>query len=210
MYVEEPFARQMNLTRTNFAFRDYFQGAVNNGAAYLGEVYISASSGASTSATAVPVMSHDGQLKGVWIGLLHLQNLDEYAKGMFEGDDDRQFVYADQHGHEVVYSNELVLSLEESGRPLAEMDVYKKAVAGESGWAIESIGGTEMFVVYHPVSAPSTTWAVFSIQPRDSLMKPIEDMRMTLYAAIAISVAAAGAALVVSTAARKEEGKSRV
>jgi hypothetical protein len=159
----------------------------------------------------VPVTSQDGQLKGVWIGLLHLQNLDEFAKGMFEGDDDLQFVYADQHGHEVVYSNELVLSLEESGRPLEEMDVYRKAVAGESGWAIESIGGTEMFVAYHPVSAPSTTWAVFSMQPRDSLMKPVEEMRMTLYAAIAISVAAAaGAAMVVATSARKEDGKGRV
>jgi hypothetical protein len=104
MYVEEPFNRQMNLTRTNFAFRDYFQGALtNNGAAYLGEVYISASSGPSTSATAVPVLSQDGKLEGVWIGLLHLQNLDGFAKEMFEGDDGRRFVYADQHGHEVVY-----------------------------------------------------------------------------------------------------------
>ena len=162
LYVEEPFNSQMNLTRTNFAFRDYFQGVLaNNGAAYLGEVYISASSGASTSATAMPVLSQDGELEGVWIGLLHLQNLDEFAKEMFESDADRRFVYADQYGHEVVYSNELVLSLEESSRPLANMDMYKRAVAGESGWVIESIGGTEMFVAYHPVRAPSATWAVF-------------------------------------------------
>ena len=46
-------------------------------------------------------------------------------------------------------------------RPLANMDMYKRAVAGESGWVIESIGGTEMFVAYHPVRAPSATWAVF-------------------------------------------------
>lgn len=188
MYVEEPFNRQMNLTRTNFAFRDYFQGALtNNGAAYLGEVYISASSGASTSATAVPVLSKDGELEGVWIGLLHLQNIDGFAKEMFEGDDNRRFVYADQHGHEVVYSNELVLSLEESDRPLADMDVYKRAVAGESGWAVESIGSTEMFVAYHPVRAPSATWAVFSMQPNELLMKPVEDLRTALYSMIAIA-----------------------
>ena len=141
-------------------------------------------------------MSKDGQLSGVWIGLLHLQNLGELAKEFGDG---QQFVYADQHGHEVVYSNKLSLSLEDSDRPLAEMEVYKKAIAGQSGWSKESIGGKEMFVAYQPVQAPSTTWAVFSIQPCDSLMKPVQDFRTTLYSVIAVvSAIAAGMGIAIA------------
>ncbi|UVS69360.1 cache domain-containing protein [Nitrososphaera viennensis] len=201
MYIEEPFYRQMNLTRTNFAFRDYFQGAVNSGSTYLGEVYISASSGASASAVAVPIAS-GGELKGLWIGLVHLQNLDRFAKDMFEGDDGRRFTYADQHGHEVVYSNEIVSALEGAGKPLADMDVYKKAISGESGVAVESIGGKEMLVAYHPVRAPGTTWAVFSIQPYESIIKPVQDLRTQVYSAIAIA-AAVGVALAIVVVAKK-------
>ena len=81
----------------------------------------------------------------------------------------------------------MVLSLEENGRPLANIDIYKRVITGESGWSVESIGGTEMFVAYHPVRAPSATWAVFSMLPNDLLMKPVEDMRTTLYSKIAIA-----------------------
>jgi hypothetical protein len=193
MYVEEPFERQMNLTRTNFAFRDYFQGAVNSSATYLGEVYISASSGSSTSAMAVPVFS-EGELKGVWIGLLRLQNLDNFANGMFEGDDGRRFVYADQHGHEVAYSNALVLSLGSGDRALADFGPYKNALAGNSGHAVETIDGKKVFVAYGSVRAPGTTWAVLSVQPHDALFKPVDDLRAALYAAIAIA-AGVGAGL---------------
>lgn len=201
VYIEEPFYRQMNLTKTNLAFRDYFKGAVASGSTYLGEVYISASSGASTTAVAVPVTAN-GELKGVLIGLVRLQNLDRFAKDMFEDDDDgRRFTFADQNGHEVVYSNKLVSSLG-AGKPLAEMDVYKKAISGESGSAIESIGGKDMLVSYHPVRAPGTTWAVFSIQPYESVMKPVQDLKAQVYSAVAIA-AAAGAALAVVMVAKK-------
>jgi hypothetical protein len=35
MYLEEPYSRQENLTRGNFAFRDYFRGALDNRDTYL-------------------------------------------------------------------------------------------------------------------------------------------------------------------------------
>lgn len=79
------------------------------------------------------------------------------------------------------------------------MDVYKKAIAGQSGVAVESIGGREMLVAYHPVRAPGTTWAVFSIQPYESVVKPVQELSMQAYSAIAIA-AAVGAALAVVVA----------
>ncbi|HKG40590.1 MAG TPA: hypothetical protein VKA98_00470, partial [Nitrososphaeraceae archaeon] len=38
MYLEEPYSNQQNLTRNNFAFRDYYRGAVSTGETYLGNV----------------------------------------------------------------------------------------------------------------------------------------------------------------------------
>ena len=74
IYMEEPYYRQQNLTRDNFAFRDYYKGAVNTGNTYLGNVIISASSGLPQAYIAVPVFSEDNKfgsnttLTGIWAG----------------------------------------------------------------------------------------------------------------------------------------------
>ena len=57
MYFEEPFSVQENLTRDNFAFRDYYKGAVSTGDTYLGNVIISASSGLPQVNMAIPLYS---------------------------------------------------------------------------------------------------------------------------------------------------------
>ena len=49
MYMEEPYSRQLNLTKTNFAFRDYYKGAVSTHNTYLGNVIIAALLWSSTS-----------------------------------------------------------------------------------------------------------------------------------------------------------------
>ena len=53
VYLEEPYSRQQNLTRNNFAFRDYYKGAISTGDTYLGNVVISAASGLPQSYIAV-------------------------------------------------------------------------------------------------------------------------------------------------------------
>ena len=45
MYMEEPYDRQLRLSRDNFAFRDYYQGAINTKQAFLGDVIVSSSTG---------------------------------------------------------------------------------------------------------------------------------------------------------------------
>ncbi|HEU5172189.1 MAG TPA: cache domain-containing protein, partial [Nitrososphaeraceae archaeon] len=55
MYFQEPYSRQENLTRDNFAFRDYYKGAVSTGNTYLGNVIISASSGLPVVLMSIPL-----------------------------------------------------------------------------------------------------------------------------------------------------------
>ena len=57
MYMEEPYSRQQNLTGNNFAFRDYYKGAISTSDTYLGNVIISAASGLPQSYIAVPLYS---------------------------------------------------------------------------------------------------------------------------------------------------------
>jgi hypothetical protein len=45
VYLVEPYKRQLNLTTNNLSFRDYYNGAVNTGGTYLGNVIKSASTG---------------------------------------------------------------------------------------------------------------------------------------------------------------------
>src|SRR5579863_810074 len=39
MYMQEPYSTQQNLHQLNFAFRDYYQGAVNTRQPYISEVF---------------------------------------------------------------------------------------------------------------------------------------------------------------------------
>src|SRR5215216_6252008 len=90
MYMEEPYSRQQNLTGNNFAFRDYYKGAVSTGDTYLGNVVISASSGLPQSNIAVPVYdsasnnngNKSNSLLGVWSGGLNLTVFSETLQSL--------------------------------------------------------------------------------------------------------------------------------
>ena len=69
MYFLEPYSIQQTLTLNNFAFRDYFQGAIKTNDTYLGNVHnTAAASGARTAKIAVPVYSlkDNSTISGVW------------------------------------------------------------------------------------------------------------------------------------------------
>jgi len=201
MYAEEPYLRQQNLTRTNFASRDYFQGAVASGEAYIGEVYISAASKASAAALAIPVYSDDDNktLVGVWMAVMNLQKLNDRASEMLGSDYGGRIVYIDQNSHEVVSSSELV-SADET---LSDLQSYVDAEAGNSGSRAETKDRTQIYVVYSPVHMPGTTWAILSIQPYGEALRPVLDANAQLQGAIIIaSVIAAGLGFVIYRSAR--------
>ena len=103
MYMEEPYSRQQNLTRDNFAFRDYYKGAINTSNTYLGNVIISAASGLPQAYIAVPESSEDNRpvsnttLTGIWTGGLNLTLFSEslQALNLTNG---LHIVYVDQLG----------------------------------------------------------------------------------------------------------------
>jgi NAD(P)-dependent dehydrogenase (short-subunit alcohol dehydrogenase family) len=71
MYLLEPYSIQKTLTLNNYAFRDYFQGAIKTNDIYVGNVIVSAAASADREAViAVPVHSlkDNSTIVGVWGG----------------------------------------------------------------------------------------------------------------------------------------------
>jgi hypothetical protein len=162
MYIEEPYARQENLSKTNFAFRDYYKGAINIHDTYLGNVIVSASSGQNQAVIAVPIYSGANRsLTGIWAGGLDLNNFNVDLQ-LLNLTNNERLVYADNLGQVVADSDKQSSYLNES---LANLQGFKNAVNGKSGTVKEMVNGTEMLVSYSPIKALSNNWAVLLFQP---------------------------------------------
>src|SRR5215207_1943818 len=174
MYIEEPYSRQQNLTGNNFAFRDYYKGAVSTGDTYLGNIVISASSGLPQSNIAVPLYhsasnnngNKSNSLLGVWSGGLNLTVFSETLQSLNLTNGER-IVYVDQHGLKVADSNKQSFKTNQN-ESFANLQAFNNVLQEQKpGSAIEMINGIRMLVFYEPVQFHSTTWAVLLLSPHN-------------------------------------------
>ena len=164
MYIEEPYSRQENLSKTNFAFRDYYKGVIDNNDTFLGNVIVSASSGQNQVVMAVPVYSGaNGSLTGIWAGGLNTSEFNESLQ-LLNLTNNERIVYVDNLGQVVADSDIQSSNRNES---FANLQGFKNAINGKSGNVKETVNSTEMLVSYHPVKALSNSWAVLLIQPNN-------------------------------------------
>jgi Cache domain len=173
MYMEEPYSRQQNLTRNNFAYRDYYKGAVSTGDTYLGNVVISTSSGLPQSNIAVPLYSsaidnngnrNNMTLLGVWSGGLNLTEFSESLQSLNLTDGTR-IVYVDQNGQKVADSNKQLFRTNQN-ESFANLQAFNNALQEQKpGSVTEIINGTRMLVFYEPVQFHFNTWAVLLLKP---------------------------------------------
>jgi len=167
MYMEVPYSRQLNLTKTNFAFRDYYKGAVSTHNTYLGNLIIASCCGLPQANMAVPIYSSENNtnnpsLVGVWYGGLDLDVFNKSLQSLNLTDNER-IVYVDQHGQKIADSDKKQ-SINRN-ETFANLQSFKNAIAGKSGSNIEEINGTKMLVFYHPVKAIQARWVILDIQP---------------------------------------------
>ena len=167
MYMEEPYSRQLNLTKTNFAFRDYYKGAVSTHNTYLGNLIIASCCGLPQANMAVPIYSSENNtnnpsLVGVWYGGLDLDVFNKSLQSLNLTDNER-IVYVDQHGQKIADSDKKQ-SINRN-ETFANLQSFKNAIAGKSGSNMEEINGTKMLVFYHPVKAIQARWVILDIQP---------------------------------------------
>ena len=157
MYMEEPYNRQLDLSRNNFAFRDYYQGAIETKQAFLGDAIVSSSTGEKVALISVPIYSQKNQsLLGIWSGVLNLSKFYHKLQSLNLPDDVR-VVYADGNGQKIGDSNSLLSNKSES---FVELNSFKNGKSGKAGNGLETINGTKFLVSYAPVSILSKTWVV--------------------------------------------------
>jgi hypothetical protein len=171
IYLVEPYSQQQNLTGNNFAFRDYYKGAVETRNTYLSDVIISAALGRPQANIAVPMYSeNNGTLIGLWAGGLNLTSLSEslQAVNLTNNENGERIVIVDQQGQKIVDSRgQSILSNSTLDESFADLQSFRNAINGQSGTITEIINGTMMAVSYHPVNAFSNVWAVLFMQPYD-------------------------------------------
>ena len=173
MYMEEPYSRQLNLTKSNFDFRDYYKGAVTTHMTYLANVVISASSGFPQANIAVPIYSTENNssssnsssssrpsLLGIWAGGINLAVFNKLLQSL-NLTNNEHIVLVDHAGQKIADSDKNHAL--NSNQSFANFQSFKNAVAGKAGSIVEVINGTKVLVSYHPVNAIQTKWAVLDI-----------------------------------------------
>ena len=61
IYFDEPFERQLNLTATNFSFRDYYQVVNQTKKTYLSDAILSKATGLNLAVIATPVINQENE-----------------------------------------------------------------------------------------------------------------------------------------------------
>ena len=183
MYFQEPYSRQENLTRDNFALRDYYKGAVSTGDTYLGNVIISASSGLPAVLMSIPLYSSANDSSNSsskanntehLIGLLGAnQGISTFNKFLqsLPISKNETAIYVDNNG-QIIASSSLSPSSpinkqgqSNAGGNISSLQSFKDVISGKSGYNIENINNKDMLIVYAPVKFKSTIWGVLFFSP---------------------------------------------
>ncbi|MGB8573312.1 MAG: cache domain-containing protein [Nitrososphaeraceae archaeon] len=154
MYFLEPYSIQQTLAVNNFAFRDYFQGAIRTNDTYLGNVHTTAAaSGARTAKIAVPVYSlkDNSTIAGVWAGSIdfNVLNKELQALNLTSLDNGTRVVYVDSKGQKIADSDINKSTIPES---FANLKGFKVAIGGQAASTMDTVNNTHKDVGIIPAS----------------------------------------------------------
>src|SRR6187200_656665 len=104
IYFDEPFHDQLNLTATNFAFRDYYQGVNQTKKTYLSDAILSKATGLNLAVIATPVINHQNESIGILLGTININNYDKFLQSLNLQNNTR-LVLIDKNGAKLGDSN---------------------------------------------------------------------------------------------------------
>ncbi len=182
MYMQEPYSSQAHLKQINFAFRDYFQGAIKTKQPYISEMFKAQSTGDETTCVAVPIYVHNS-LIGVWSGLVQVHTFQNSLSNVpLEKNVSAKFF--DHNGH-IIYDTDT--SVTNNFNYSEYKKIVEMALNGTSGNDIVDIHGVKTFIVYHTFKAGPHTWAVLLTQPYSDAFVVVKEAQ-TLLSVILITL----------------------
>ena len=164
--MDEPYSIQQSLTANNYAFRDYFQGAIRTNSTYLGNVIITiAASGNREAVIAVPIYSlkDNSTIVGVWAGGIDFNVLNKELQSLniTSLNDGIRVVYVGHNGQKIADSD---MNKSETPESFATLNSFKNAMNGHSGSTMDMVDNKKMLITYHPVNVFHNTWVVLLMQ----------------------------------------------
>ena len=153
VYFDEPFERQLNLTATNFAFRDYYQGVNQTKKTYLSDAILSKATGLNLAVIATPVINHQNESIGILLETININNYDKFLQSLNLQNNTR-LVLIDKNGAKLGDSNKNETSIStksfEKKEQFSHLTSFKNALEGKSGSIVEKFNGKESQITFLP------------------------------------------------------------
>ena len=153
IYFDEPFHDQLNLTATNFAFRDYYQVVNQTKKTYLSDAILSKATGLNLAVIATPVINHQNEPIGILLGTININNYDKFLQSLNLQNNTR-LVLIDKNGAKLgdSYKNETSISTKSFAKKeqFSHLTSFKNALEGKSGSIVEKFNGKESQITFLP------------------------------------------------------------
>ena len=154
-YMMEPYSDQLNITRLNFADRDWYKGVMATEDTYVSEVYNSTTLKRNVVAIRTPVFDDNDTLIGIWGGSLKLQFLRESIEDLILEKNSRVIFY-DQYGKKILDTDTTNKSESFSYHFIDD------ALSGQKGTVLVN----DLIVAYSPISVGPVNWGLIILQPQ--------------------------------------------
>jgi hypothetical protein len=153
IYFFEPFHDQLNLTATNFSFRDYYQVVNQTEKTYVSDAILSkATIGTNLAIIATPVINKENNMTAILAGAINFNNYDKFLQSLNLQNNTR-LVLIDKNGVKIGDSNENETSiLKESfeKKQFSYLTSFKLALEGKSGSIVEKLDGKDSQITFLP------------------------------------------------------------
>jgi hypothetical protein len=153
IYFFEPFQDQLNLTATNFAFRDYFQVVNQTKKTYVSDAILSkATTGTNLAIIATPVINKENYMIAILSGAINFNNYDKFLQSLNLQNNTR-LVLIDKNGVKIGDSNEKETSASIESfekKQFSNLTSVKRALEGKSGSIVEKFDGKENQITFLP------------------------------------------------------------
>ena len=158
IYFFEPFQDQLNLTATNFAFRDYFQVVNQTKKTYVSDAILSkATRGTNLAIIATPVINKENNMIAILSGAINFNNYDKFLQSLNLQNNTR-LVLIDKTGVKIGDSNEKETSVSKESfekKQFSNLASFKLALEGKSGSIVEKFEGKESQITFLPYNSLS-------------------------------------------------------
>ncbi len=190
IYLLEPYELQVKTLRGNLAFQNWYQELMSSGKTVISDLLISNATQRPTVTIATPVRNSAGQVIGILVGGLKLEEFSKMACAELESSTPQRY-------GEITDSRGLIIAHQTNPKYVQEQTDFsvappvRAALAGQDGTMqfVSPIDGQEKLAAYMPL--PGTGWAVVYLVPTQIAFAPLTRlMYTTLFITVVIAIIA--------------------